>query len=139
MSNFTFLGCLEVVDLWLETKAKQHFHRFNGFLSLQLKLRLELGFGLRLTNYLQGDVFKVISFGKECFEEDKYLYTYKESVKIPILSMVDDALLVSECGYKISMLNAFINTKTSMKKLQFGTAKCFKMHVGKQMHRRSVS
>jgi hypothetical protein len=55
MSNFTFLGCLEVVDLWLETKAKQqqHFHRFNGFLSLQLRLRLELGFGLRLTNTKQ--------------------------------------------------------------------------------------
>jgi hypothetical protein len=43
-----------VVDLWLETKKqkkqKKHFHRFNGFLSLQLNLRLELGFGLRLTN-----------------------------------------------------------------------------------------
>jgi hypothetical protein len=42
-----------VVDLWLETKKSKtakHFHRFNGFLSLQLKLRLELGFGLRLTN-----------------------------------------------------------------------------------------
>ena len=86
---------------------------------------------------LQGDVFgpiefsvQVDSFGKECLEEDKYLYKYKDSVKIPILSMVDDALLVSECGYKTSMLNAFINTKTSMKKLQYGTAKCFKMHVG---------
>ena len=32
--------------------AKQHFHRFNGFLSLQLKLRLELGFGLRLTKII---------------------------------------------------------------------------------------
>ena len=53
-------------------------------------------------------------------------------MKIPILSMVDDALLVSECGYKTSMLNSFINTKTSMKKLQYGTAKCFKMHVGKK-------
>ena len=70
------------------------------------------------------------SFGKECLEEDKYLYSYKDSVKIPILSMVDDALLVSECGYKSAILNTFINTKTNMKKLQYGTAKCFKMHVG---------
>ena len=86
---------------------------------------------------MQGDVFgpiecsvQVDSFGKECLEEDKYLYSYKDSVKIPILSMVDDALLVSECGYKSAMLNTFINTKTNIKKLQYGTAKCFKMHVG---------
>ena len=47
MLNFTFLCCLEVVVvLWLETnKAKK-----NGFLSLQLELRLKLGFRLRLTN-----------------------------------------------------------------------------------------
>ena len=29
------------------------------------------------------------------------------------------------------MMNAFINTKTNMKKLQYGTSKCFKMHVGR--------
>ena len=31
---------------------------------------------------------------------DKYLYLYKDCVKIPILSMTDDALLISVCGYK---------------------------------------
>jgi hypothetical protein len=45
--------------------------------------------------------------------------------------MVDDALAIIECGYKSSMMNAFINTKTSIKKLQYGVDKCFKMHVGK--------
>ena len=29
------------------------------------------------------------------------------------------------------MMNQFINSKTAMKKLQFGTTKCFKLHVGK--------
>ena len=87
---------------------------------------------------LQGDVFGPIecsvtvdSFGKECLAEDKYLYLYKDSVKIPILSMVDDALAVTECGYKSSMMNSYLNTKTNIKKLQYGTTKCFKMHVGK--------
>ena len=90
---------------------------------------------------LQGDVFgpiecsvSVDTFGKECLAKTKYLYlynVYKNSVKIPILSMVDDALAVSECGYKSSMLNTFLNTKTNIKKLQYGTSKCFKMHVGK--------
>ena len=29
------------------------------------------------------------------------------------------------------MLNNFINTKTAMKRLQFGTTKCIKLHIGK--------
>ena len=73
----------------------------------------------------------VDTFGKECLAEGKYLYHYKDCVEVPILSMVDDALAVSECGYKSSMMNAFINTKTNMKKLQYGTTKCFKIHVGR--------
>ena len=87
---------------------------------------------------LQGDVFgpiecsvSVDTFGKECLEEGKHLYLYKGEVEIPILTMVDDALSISECGYKTNMMNAFINAKTNMKKLQYGVKKCFKMHVGK--------
>ena len=87
---------------------------------------------------LQGDVFgpiqcsvSVDSFGKECLEEDKHLYYYKDEVPIPILTMVDDAIAISECGYKTNMMNAFLNTKTSLKKLQYGVNKCFKLHVGK--------
>ena len=87
---------------------------------------------------LQGDVFgpiecsvSVDTFGKECLTDDKHLYLYKDKVKIPILAMVDDTLAVSECGYKSSMVNAFMNTKTNIKKLQFGIEKCFKMHVGR--------
>jgi hypothetical protein len=50
--NFSFIVCLEVVVLWLETKSnkqQQHFHRINVFLSLKLELRWELGFRLWLT------------------------------------------------------------------------------------------
>ena len=45
------LGCLEVADLWLveEKKATKQFHRNNGFLTLQVELRLEPGF--RLSSY----------------------------------------------------------------------------------------
>ena len=76
----------------------------------------------------------VDKIGKECLEEDKYLYLYKDAVKIPVLSMVDDLISVSECGYKSSMINAFLNTKTNMKKLQYGVGKCFKMHVGRMLY-----
>ena len=87
---------------------------------------------------LQGDVFGPIecsvavdTLGKECLSDDKHLYLYKDKVKVPMLAMVDDILVVSECGFKSSMVNSFINTKTSLKKLQFGVNKCFKMHIGK--------
>ena len=56
---------------------------------------------------------------------------YKGQVEIPPLGMVDDLLCVSECGFKTTMLNSYINFKTNSKKLQFGVAKCKKMHIGK--------
>jgi hypothetical protein len=36
-----------------DKKKQQHFHRINGFLSLQFELRLERGLRLRLTNNRQ--------------------------------------------------------------------------------------
>lgn len=39
-------------------------------------------------------------------------------------------MCISECGHKTAMVNAYINHKTSSKKLQFGTEKCKKLHVG---------
>ena len=46
--------------------------------------------------------------------------------------MVDDVLLcVSECGFKTTMMHAYITLKTDIKKLQFGAQKCKKLHVGK--------
>ena len=46
--------------------------------------------------------------------------------------MVDDLLTISECGFKTNLLNEYINFKTGTKKLQFGTSKCIKMHIGKE-------
>ena len=90
-------------------------------------------------NILQGDVFgpiqcsvSVDKYGKECLEEGQHLYFYKDEVPVPPLAMVDDLLIVTECGYKSSMADLYINTKTNLKKLQFGTDKCHKMHVGEK-------
>ena len=86
---------------------------------------------------MQGDVLaplisslQVDTMGKECMEEKKHLYYYKGSVPIPPLGMVDDLFTISVCGYKTTMMNQFIQTKTSMKRLQFPTKKCVKLHVG---------
>ena len=87
---------------------------------------------------MQGDVLaplisslQVDTMGKECLEEGKHLYYFKEKVPIPALGMVDDLLTISECGYKTTLMNKYINSKTGMKKLQFGPSKCIKMHIGK--------
>ena len=86
---------------------------------------------------MQGDVFgpilcsnQVDTFGKECLEEGKYIYSYRGEVFIPPLGMVDDLICISECGHQTARMNAFINFKTNSKKLQFGGNKCKKMHVG---------
>ena len=88
---------------------------------------------------MQGDVFgslmcskTVDTFGKECLESKKHLYVYKDSVEIPPLAMVDDIVTISECGHKTTAMNAFIDTKPSFKKLQFGVKKCNKLPQGFQ-------
>jgi hypothetical protein len=87
---------------------------------------------------IQGDVFgpmlcgkQIDEIGKECLQEDKYVYKYKGEVDIPPLSMLDDLITISECGHKTAMVNSYVRFKTSSKKLQFGPTKCKKMHVGK--------
>ena len=86
---------------------------------------------------MQGEIFgplccsvQVDTFGKECIQETKYLYNYKNEVGVPPLAMVDDLLCVSTCGLQSVEMNAYINAKTNLKKLQFGENKCHKMHVG---------
>ena len=87
---------------------------------------------------MQGDVLaplisslQVDTMGKECLEEGKHLYFYKNIVPIPPLGLVDDLFTISPCGYQTTMMNSFINSKSAMKRLQFGTTKCIKMHIGK--------
>ena len=87
---------------------------------------------------IQGDVFgpmfcakQVDEIGKECLERKKYIYKYKGEVEIPPLSMMDDLISISECGVKTAMVNSYIRFKSLSKKLQFGSEKCKKIHVGK--------
>ena len=75
----------------------------------------------------QGDVFgpilcsnQVDTFGKECLEERKYVYTYKGEVDIPPLGMVDDLICVSECGHKTAMMNSYINLKLTVRNYRLG-------------------
>ena len=69
-------------------------------------------------------------FGKECQEEDKYLFYYRDYLGIPSLAMMDDLVNISKCGLEAVKLNAFINAKSNTKKFQFGKEKCHRLHFG---------
>ena len=94
--------------------------------------------GVITNSIIQGDVFgpmmcgkQVDEIGQECLLQGKYTYKYKGEVDIPPLAMLDDLISISECGHKTAMAHSYIKFKTSSKKLQFGSQKCKKMHIGK--------
>ena len=75
---------------------------------------------------LQGDVFgpiecsvQIDTFGKECIEEEKLLYMYKETVGVPPLAMIDDLVAVTPCGVESVVMSSFLNSKANVKKLPF--------------------
>ena len=74
---------------------------------------------------------QVDTFGKEYLDQDKNLYYFKNKVPIPPLGLVDDLFTISTCGLNTTKMNQFMNTKTALKKLQFGTSKCVKLDVGR--------
>ena len=46
--------------------------------------------------------------------------------------MVDDCIAVAICGVESVEINAYLNAKTNIKKLQYGENKCVKLHLGQQ-------
>ena len=63
-----------------------------------------------------------------------HIYLYKNKVEIPPLTMQDDTLGISVCGFRSIQMNQFLNTRTNLMNLQFGQDKCEKMHVGKTLN-----
>ena len=58
------------------------------------------------------------------------MYKYRDCVKIPALSSVDDILSVTECGPSSVKMNAYVQSKVDTKKLELSDTKCVKMHIG---------
>ena len=61
-----------------------------------------------------------------------HLYKYKDIVEVPPLTMVDDTIIISDCGPNSVMATAHHNSQTNLKQLQFGEDKCIKMHIGRR-------
>ena len=75
---------------------------------------------------------QVDTFGKECLEENKLLYSYRGKVGIPPLALIDDVASITTSGVESLKMNSFLNAKTNLKRLQYGEDKCHKLHVGRK-------
>ena len=71
------------------------------------------------------------TIGKEQILREKHVYQYKNEVKVPCLTMIDDCIDFSECGTESIVDNTFIVSQIESKKLALNSDKCYKMHVGK--------
>ena len=68
--------------------------------------------------------------GKDSLENKEYLYSYKGEVEIPLLGMIDDGLLVTECGIKSIEGNSYLNARIELNKLEMNDKKSHKIHSG---------
>ena len=76
---------------------------------------------------------QIDTIGKEAIESgDDILKTYKNTVPIPPLGMVDDVLAISECGIKSIKINSILQNKVNCKRLRLGPPKCFHTPIEKK-------
>ena len=71
------------------------------------------------------------SIARDCLAENMDMFRYRGAVTIPPLGMIDDLASIAYCGPQSVLLNAVINAKVNMKRLEFNTSKCVKLHVSK--------
>ena len=57
----------------------------------------------------------VDTFRKECFNQQKHLYWYRNKTPVSLLSMLDDVLALSNCGPEATQLREYINIKSGSK------------------------
>ena len=128
----------DIYDVGVDDDTLVLLHKANEEVDVAVKTTNGLTKRQKLRNIvLQGDTFgsilasvQVENIGRACIEAG-HGYDYKGNLKIGFLGLVDDIIGISEAGSKAQMLNAFLNIKTAEKTLQFGTAKCKYMIIGK--------
>ena len=71
------------------------------------------------------------SISREMMRDGVDMFKYRNAVRIPPLGMIDDLGAIAKCGPQSVMLNAIINAKINMKRLEFNKSKCVKLHICK--------
>ena len=64
------------------------------------------------------------------YNDSNLTYHYNNSVKVPVLEMVDDVLSVSKCSSKSITSHATVNSFIDINKLKLSSTKCSKIHIG---------
>ena len=89
-------------------------------------------------NILQGTKFgplmcttSMSKLGDLEYKQSKQILTYKDTVKVPSLGMIDDILNVGKCGRDAVCDNNRINSFVESKRLNFSEKKCNRLHIGK--------
>jgi hypothetical protein len=73
----------------------------------------------------------MIGLGASAYKRRSPLLTYKQTVKIPGLGMVDDFLTANKCGVDTVISNSTTNSFIESKRLNFSEKKCHRLHVGR--------
>ena len=88
---------------------------------------------------MQGTVFGSLictavmdKLAKVFYGSENLLYRYKNSVKVPVLGMVDDVLSVAKCSSASVVTNTTVNSFMEINKLKLNHKKCGKIHIGKK-------
>ena len=76
---------------------------------------------------------------RECVSENIEMFKYRNAVTVPPLGMIDDLAVIAKCGPQSVILNAVINAKINLKKLEFNKNKCVKLHICKDQFNCSKS
>ena len=77
--------------------------------------------------------------GKIFYENDEFLYKYKNKAQIPSLGIVDDILSIQKCSIEASKANAVINAFVESKKLTLSKNKCHRIHISGKNKARNKS
>ena len=73
---------------------------------------------------------QIDTLGRECYTSGEGLFLYKNAVFVPPLGMIDDIVSFALSGSDAIMTNSIINAKIESKKLEFGSTKCYNIHIG---------
>ena len=75
------------------------------------------------------------SISRECIRDDNGLYKYRGVLRLSPLGMIDDLACIARCGFDSVELNAIINGKINVKRLEFNKDKCVKLHISSNQGR----
>ena len=95
---------------------------------------------------MQGSIFgslkcttSMSQLGRNAYNTGAPLLTYKNTVKIPSLGMIDDILTISKCGQESIKSNSVTNSFIESKRLELSKKKCCRIHIGKRINNKKCA